>query len=129
MLSATRKSILTRVLSVTLGLPEPWMCPCVKKQRLPGLALICWLSLSNSAVIWSMLRRSSIAFLINSRERRIGMICIERLRSSSLAHRRTASTDCATQCRGRSPLAERKSIGRIVDDLRIPCRGQTLLDQ
>src|SRR5271167_801880 len=35
-LSATRKSMLTRVLPLMLGRPEPWMFSCVKKQALPG---------------------------------------------------------------------------------------------
>ena len=32
--------MLTRVLLVTFGLPDPWMFSWVKKQQLPGLALI-----------------------------------------------------------------------------------------
>ncbi len=32
--------MLTRVLPVVFGLPEPWMFSWVKKQQLPGFALI-----------------------------------------------------------------------------------------
>jgi hypothetical protein len=35
--------MLTRVLPVVFGRPEPWMFSWVKKQPLPGFALICQL--------------------------------------------------------------------------------------
>ena len=50
--------MLTRVFPVVLGRPEPWMFSCVKKQALPGPALICQLSLAKTSVICCMLRRS-----------------------------------------------------------------------
>ena len=75
--------MLTLVFPVVLGRPEPWMFSWVKKQPLPGLALICQLSLAKTSVICCMLRRFSIAYLISSRDFLMPMICMDRLRSSS----------------------------------------------
>ena len=81
--SAIRKSKLIRVLPVAFGMPEPWMCSWLNKQQLPGPALIWWACLPHTSVISCILSRFSMAYLVSSRDFLIGMICIERVLSSS----------------------------------------------